>query len=146
MAEGGVGFFKTLQAMNIASRQLIDIGKEYALQFKNKEIDDKKYEELMTGKLYEVVSYAVNQVGGSDEIARFLKKHLADALIEPLKTGISLYTQAIDTAQKTMSSTQPKTIKEALDLGALESSKRLDKTKHSTYNALKASEDIKNLL
>ena len=114
MAEGGVGFFKTLQAMNIASRQLIDIGKEYALQFKNKEIDDKKYEELMTGKLYEVVSYAVNQVGGSDEIARFLKKHLADALIEPLKTGISLYTQAIDTAQKTMSSTQPKTIKEAL--------------------------------
>lgn len=146
MADADVGFFKTLQALNIASKQLIDIGKSYALQFKNKEIDDKRYEEIMTGKLYEVVSTAVNQVNGNDEIAKFLKKHLADALIDPLKTGISLYTQAIDTAQKTISSTQPRTIGEALDLGSLESSKRLDKTKHSTYNAIKASQDLKDLL
>lgn len=141
-----IGFFKTLQALNIASKQLIDIGKTYALQFKNKEIDDKKYEEIMTGKLYEVVSYAVNQVGGNEEIAKFLKKHLSDALIDPLKAGISLYTQAIDTAQKTISSSQPSTIKEALDLSTLESSKRVDKTKHNMYNALRASEDIVNLL
>ena len=146
MADADVGFFKTLQALNIASRQLIDIGKSYALQFKNKEIDDKRYEEIMTGKLYEVVSTAVNQVNGNDEIAKFLKKHLADALIDPLKTGISLYTQAIDTAQKTISSTQPRTIGEALDLGSLESSKRLDKTKHNAYNAIKASQDLKDLL
>lgn len=148
------GFFSMLKALNNCANDLLDVGKEYALKFKNGEITAEEYESAMVGKIYEVTNRYANN---DEELEKHLKHHFADAAVDFLKTGIQLYTDSLQTTsenneQKESLPAQKNTVKDEIkrnrtskSLNDLNSSSRIV-TSSSKYETNKLIKEITKLI
>ncbi len=86
------GFFSLMKAINKCTNELLTIGKDYALKFKNGEITAQEYENEMVGKIYEISN---KYAAGDEDLEKHLKQHFSDAAVKFLKEGIQLYIDSL---------------------------------------------------
>lgn len=87
-----IGFFGMIKAINSCTNDLLTLGRDYALKFKNGEISASQYEAEMVGKIYEITNkYSQHD----DDLAKYLKQHFADPSVQFIKDGIEVYTDSI---------------------------------------------------
>ncbi len=94
------GFFRTIQAINDCSAELLNEGRELAVRFKNGDLEANEYEAQMIGKIHELVNSNAKSKDGTndDELEKLLVKVFSNPAIESLKDGVKSYIDSLQNA------------------------------------------------
>lgn len=131
------GFFSYMKAIKNCAKELLDVGRDYAVRFKAGDMDSKEYENDMVGKIYEITNKYAN---GDEELEKHLRQHFADKAVQSLKDGIKAYEENIKGTELAVNEISPDEVSENPEIP-----QKTDKFNEEVHEASISAEERKNI-